>query len=125
MSVSEIGLLGMLKARMRWQQARQEVLSQNIANIDTPGFKPTDLKPPTMPGGGPAGPGGVLRMVMTDPRDLQPAAATDYGETPLVNTSLEDQVMQVGQNATDFRLVSSLYAAGLGLIRTAVGGSGS
>jgi hypothetical protein len=63
-------------------------------------------------------------MVVTDPRDLQPAEGSAYGQTPLVDASLEDQVMQVSQNATDFRLVSSLYIAGLDLIRTAAGGSG-
>jgi flagellar basal-body rod protein FlgB len=118
MAIGNLSLFGMLKARMHWQQARQDVLSQNVANIDTPGFQPTDLKPP---GFGGEGPGGVLRMVETSPLDIHPAEATPFTQTPLQDTSLEDQLMQVSQNATDFRLVSSLYSAGLSLIRTAAG----
>jgi flagellar basal-body rod protein FlgB len=127
MSVGSIGLLSMLKTRMHWQQARQEVLAQDVANIDTPGFQPTDLKPLDFGGTG-LGPGSVLRLVETDPQDLQPvrdpATAAGFADTPMApGTSLEDQLMQVSQNASEFRLVSALYSAGLGLIRTAAGGS--
>ena len=122
--MNDVSLLGMLKARMHWQHARQDVLSQNVANIDTPDFQPTDLKPLSFDGDGPGGPGGVLRMIETDPRDLQPStSAMPFAQMPIDGGSLEDELMQVSDNATNFRLVSSLYSAGLGLIRSAAGGS--
>src|SRR5689334_10428031 len=41
------GLMQALKLRMQYQQSRQKVLSENVANADSPGFRPTDLKPPS------------------------------------------------------------------------------
>ena len=35
----------MLRERMSWLNARQDVLSQNVANADTPGYTARDLKP--------------------------------------------------------------------------------
>ena len=35
----------MLKSKMSWLEARQDVLSQNVANADTPGYAARDLKP--------------------------------------------------------------------------------
>ncbi len=40
-----ISLLSALKSRMGWLSDRQKVVSQNVANASTPGFKPKDLAP--------------------------------------------------------------------------------
>ena len=40
-----ISLLSALKSRMGWLSDRQKVVSQNVANASTPGFKPKDLSP--------------------------------------------------------------------------------
>ncbi len=40
-----ISLLTALRSRMGWLSDRQKVVSQNVANSDTPGFKPKDLAP--------------------------------------------------------------------------------
>ena len=45
MAISDLPLLGMLKTRMRWHQARQGILANNVANADTPNFRPSDLRP--------------------------------------------------------------------------------
>ena len=45
MDLPAIPLLSMLKERMSWLNQRQNVLSQNVANIDTPGYTARDLKP--------------------------------------------------------------------------------
>lgn len=42
--MKSIPLLDALNQRMRWLSARQQVISQNIAHANTPGFKPQDLK---------------------------------------------------------------------------------
>ena len=44
MDLSQITLFALSKKRMDWLNQRQEVLSQNIANADTPGFRAKDLK---------------------------------------------------------------------------------
>ena len=45
MNLPEIPLLSMLKERMGWLNQRQNLLSQNVANADTPGYTARDLKP--------------------------------------------------------------------------------
>ena len=39
MHVPDIPLLSLLRERMSWLNARQSVLSQNIANADLPGYR--------------------------------------------------------------------------------------
>ena len=45
MDLDNLPLFSMVKKRLDWLGQRQEVLSQNIANADTPGFRAKDLKP--------------------------------------------------------------------------------
>ena len=44
MDLPDIPLLSMLKTRMSWLNQRQDVLSQNVSNVDTPGYVARDLK---------------------------------------------------------------------------------
>jgi flagellar basal-body rod protein FlgB len=131
MPITATSLIGMLKARMHWQQAREKVLAEDVANADTPGFRARDLKPLQFAAGG--GPGAVSRLVMTDPRHLQGVGGNavdgdgEQGPFPTTTqasaTSLEDELLKVSNNATDFQLVASLYSEGLSLIRSAAGGN--
>ena len=36
----------MLRQRMQWHQARQQVLAENVANADTPNYQRKDIAPP-------------------------------------------------------------------------------
>jgi len=45
MTPDAIPLLTMLKDRMSYLNQRQKIIAQNVANSDTPGFAPRDLKP--------------------------------------------------------------------------------
>ena len=43
MPISDIPILSMLRERMQWHQARQQVLAENVANADTPNYQASDL----------------------------------------------------------------------------------
>ena len=45
MDLRDLPLLSMLKERMSWLNQRQDTLSQNVANADTPKFTARDIKP--------------------------------------------------------------------------------
>ena len=45
MPINDIPILTMLRERMQWQQARQQVLAENVANADTPDYQAKDLVP--------------------------------------------------------------------------------
>ncbi|TXM83122.1 flagellar basal body rod protein FlgB, partial [Methylobacterium sp. WL122] len=47
MAVTDMPLLGMLRTKMQWHQARQKLLAENVANADMPGFRPRDLAQPS------------------------------------------------------------------------------
>ncbi len=46
MPITDIPILAMLRERMQWQQARQQVLAENVANADTPDYQAKDLVAP-------------------------------------------------------------------------------
>jgi flagellar basal-body rod protein FlgB len=133
MPVSDIPILAMLRTRMEWNQERQRVLANNVANADTPNFKPRDLVPPDLGRTAPAA--GPVALVRTNPMHLgasgagggpQFAAQTPgrYQTRPTGNAvNLEDEMMKVAANQMDYQMVTTLYSRGLGLIKTALGKS--
>ena len=47
MGFTDLPLLSQIKGRLSWLDERQRVVSQNVANADTPGYVARDLKTPT------------------------------------------------------------------------------
>ena len=45
MDPTRTGPIALSEQRIRWLEARQRVLAQNIANADTPNYRPSDLQP--------------------------------------------------------------------------------
>src|ERR1700722_399519 len=78
MSISDIPVLSALRTRMQWHQERQRVLSENVANSDTPNFRPRDLVEPKFDAeGGAVGGAGSLAMMRTSANHIVPAGAPD------------------------------------------------
>ncbi len=48
-------LFDLLSTRQRWLAQREAVLTRNVANADTPSFRPQDLKPQSFEGAGATG----------------------------------------------------------------------
>jgi flagellar basal-body rod protein FlgB len=128
MAITDIPALGVLRTRMQWHQERQRVLAENIANSDTPGFKPRDLVEPTFDRAtAPAG----LTMARTSPAHLSASGAPEtfasntkggYETRPAGNSvSLEDEMQKSATNQMDFAAATSLYSRSLGLLKTAIG----
>ena len=134
MAFSDLPLVGFLKTKMAWHQARQAVLAENVANADMPQYRPFDLKPMSFE---PAPARMALRpaaAARTDAKHLASRAMapeqlsfeTSRGQgweiTPDGNSVvLEEQMMKIAANQFDFQLASSLYSRSLGLIKTALG----
>lgn len=128
MSMTDLPIVSMLKTRMHWHQARQKVLAENVANSTTPGFKPRELADPDM-----AGPKvGGAAMERTSPLHLASSVvatgdATRSGQRfetrPSGNAvNLEDEMLKVAGNQSDYQLAATLYQKSLAMLRTAVGG---
>jgi len=131
MAISNLPIFSMLRTRMHWHQERQRVLSENVANSDTPNFRPRDLAPLTFDKTTPKPPA-ALALLRTDGQHLM-GDAVDGGRGFVVDqkgkfevrpggnaVSLEDQMMKVAANQMDYQAATTLYTRSLGLIKMAL-----
>jgi flagellar basal-body rod protein FlgB len=132
MPISDIPMLSLLRTKMHWHQQRQQLLAQNVANSDSPTYRPVDLVPleasrkhPRLP---------PLALAQTDPAhaggtfDGTPQLGVDphggYEIRPAGNAvNLEDEMMKVAANQMDYEAATTLYTHSLNLIKTALGKS--
>jgi flagellar basal-body rod protein FlgB len=131
MPISAIPLLSMLRTRMHWHQERQRLLAENVANADTPNFKPRDLTPPQFdqPGSSQVAAAALTRTNIAHLAGTTGGAtrfAADgkltYETRPAGNAvSLEDEMLKVAANQMDYQAATALYGRSLGLIKTALG----
>lgn len=132
MPITDIPILTMLRTRLDWAQTRQRVLAENVANADTPDYRPRDLAPLTFDtgtdGAPPLPPVALARTESghMGPLGGEPAYRSErdahYEIRPAGNAvSLEDEMMKVAANQMDYQTVAALYTRSLGLIKTALG----
>lgn len=130
MPITDIPILSMLRTRMQWHQERQRLLAENVANADTPKYRPSDLAPPDFSRAPqPSG----LSLVRTSAAHIaaasagasdrfQPDRKQAFEVRPEGNAvNLEDEMMKVASNQMDYQAATQLYARSLGLIKTAIG----
>jgi flagellar basal-body rod protein FlgB len=130
MDLDKIPLLQTTKKRLAWLSQRQQVLAKNIANADTPDFRPHDLKPFTA--GDPQA-AAALDLKVTRPGHL---AGVDRGDAGFADRAqrkpfetspagnavvLEEQMAKVSETQLDHKLATELYRKHLGMFRMAVG----
>jgi flagellar basal-body rod protein FlgB len=130
MPITDIPILSMLRMRMEWHQARQQVLAENVANADTPNYRRRDIAPPnfeqelTRPS---------VALDLTNPRDIAgDNEGSSGGGDPRFEVrsggnavNHEAEMMKVASNQMDFDAVADLYTRSLALIKLAVGSSSS
>ncbi len=124
MSIGGLPIFDALKARMSWHHARQKVLAENVANADMPRYRPMDVKPPAQVSGG-------LQLARTSTAHIPIGAGTEpngatrqsrFETTPSGNgVNLEDEMLKVAQNNSDYQLAATLYQKSLGMMKIAIG----
>lgn len=132
MGLNNLPIFAIMTKQMAWLTKRQEVLAQNIANADTPDYRPRDLLPlkfrdmlrPSQQRG--------LEMKTTSgahmSQMLRKSAFRDATQKQTYETApdgnavvLEEQLMKVTENQGSFRLVTNLYRKHVNMIRIALG----
>jgi flagellar basal-body rod protein FlgB len=131
MDPKRIGLLDLAEQRLAWADRRQAVLARNIANVNTPGFKPHDLQSfaATLDGAT------VVAPVRTQPNHLAGTTAASapnevvdrtHTQSPDGNAvALDEQLAKVADTDTTHTLVTTIYRTYLGMFNTALGRSSS
>ncbi len=138
MGLDDIPLFAMLRGRLGYLSERQQVIAQNVANSDTPGFAPSDLKPFTLGGPGGQAPLQPVAVAMTSPMHLAglppkgpsgpyKARKNADSETTLDGNSvvLEDEMIKMNETRMNYEAAISFYQKSLGLIRLATKKPGS
>lgn len=142
MAIGDLPIFAMMKQRLHWLTERQQVLAQNVANANTPGYEARDLKqldfgamvdangPRLAPvatnaghiGSPIAGAGLGTGSTLGQARGGEVIKQADFETSPTGNSvTLEDEMVKVAQNQMDYEEVTALYNKGMGLVRIAIG----
>ena len=130
MSAGDVALFALADRRLAWLDQRQGLISQNIANADTPGWQERDLQPfaATLAAAGGLGGGGELGTTRTNPLHLAAAGdppapskrvkpterAPDGNSVPL-----EDEMVKLADTGSDHEFVTNIYKTYLLMFKTA------
>ena len=141
MTTQNIGLFKAIGAKMQYLNARQSVISQNIANADTPNYKPQDLRKVDFGAvldnvsKNNAGATTNVRMKATsaghigagggEERTRSAKQKETYEVAPAGNAVvMEEQLLKAGKNATEYTLMSNLLQKQVGMLKIAIGQNG-
>ena len=129
--MSELSLMNNLESRMQWLSGRQQVLTQNITNADTPGYRAKELAEPsfkTVLNGMAAVPmAQTNKMHLTSGRPSLSSGTATVNRRPTEvyptgnSVNLEDETRKAAQNVMDFQLVSSIYKKEINMLMMASG----
>lgn len=131
MDISSIPLFERITQRMAWLGERTRVLSQNIANADTPGYRPKDVAPLDFDAE-------MRRLDPVQPRrtserhlagTVPPAGEFDvkkakkfYEQAREENAVvIEEQMMKLSETQVTYNMMVNLYRKHIDLFKSAIG----
>ena len=129
MDLSQTTLFQMFEKRFAHTAQRQRILSQNMANLNTPGYNASDLKPLEFKNE--LKRTSDLTPVATSPKHLSGVkgqqafrAESDRNpEDPLISengVALEDQLMKMSEASGMHALVTTLYAKQTDMVKLSI-----
>ena len=133
MDLSDIPLFSMLRGRLGYLNERQKIISENVANADTPNYRPHDLKPFSFEAQVKAAASSAGVQAMTQPGHMQapnarrnlsgskPIRAADSETTMDGNgVVLEEEMMKMTDARMNYDAAIGFYQKSLGMLRTAI-----
>lgn len=133
MAITDIPIFSMLRTRLQYAQERQRVLTENVANADTPNYRARDLKAPKFPAPTEMTTATVSSVSLTRTEGghiaalpgsttFSAEAKNNYEVRPTgTAVNLEDEMMKVAANQMDYQAATALYTRSLGLLKVALG----
>jgi flagellar basal-body rod protein FlgB len=131
MDLPEVPLFAMLRQRMNWLHQRQDVLSENVANADTPNYVARDLKPLDFEQAL-SGAAGKPSLATTNVRHIaltpsragtfEDHEAPDQESSPNGNSvALEAEMVKVSDTQAQFQAAANIYAKAMNMMKVAIG----
>jgi flagellar basal-body rod protein FlgB len=129
----DLTLMAMARKSMDWLSRRQEVLSENIANANTPKYQARDIKPldfskvlqaeqqPVQ--AAVTNPMHIAVPVQSVKYDPQPEKSPDESKPDGNSVLLEEQMEKVGDVKAKYQLAVNLLQKNVKMIETAIGKS--
>lgn len=129
MDLPDMPLLSVLRQKMTWLSQRQDLLSQNVANADTPNYVARDLKPVDFSQALQDSTSSHLMTTNARHIAITPSSAAGFedmaapGEaSPNGNAvSLEQEMIKVSDTQAQFQAATNLYAKAMSMMKTAIG----
>ena len=131
MDMKGVPIFAALRAKMEWLSERQKLLSENIANADTPGYRARDLKPVDFEKL--LKRGGTQDATTTHPMHLKGGADAQRfkfktmdeaaSETnPSGNAvSIESEMVKLGETQMEYETATGIYRKQSQLLKMALG----
>jgi flagellar basal-body rod protein FlgB len=128
----KLPLLSALTEKMKWHQARQSLLAENVANAETPGYRGRDLKAFGFEEHMKSLSTAKIATLATQPNHITVAGtgADGFGARDMNNfeitpegngVTLEDEMMKVASNQLDYQTITAVYTRSLRIIKSALG----
>lgn len=130
MDITKLNLYQMMRANLTYLGERQDVLAQNIANANTPGYVPQDLKPlnfqsvlATVTTGVKVSTTNSKHMTGSQQDGVYERVSNYRSEMkPSGNkVILEDQIMQASKNSVEYQKTTNVYRKMIEMFKTAIG----
>jgi len=133
MDYTSLPLFSLTQMKMRYLSERQSLLAQNIANVDTPGYKAQDVK--TVDFAALVGGMGKLTPTSTGSMPLLPMAPDHFKQINREqtaethpngnNVSLDEEMKNMSLTQSDYGDAVTLYHKNIMMFKTALGLGGS
>ena len=121
----QVGLFSLAQKRLAWADRRQQILAENIANADTPGWQPVDVQPFSS-----GLRNSVTSLVQTSSGDLPgttlEAPSSAVNDFPIARApdgnavSLDVQLTKIADTQTTQQFVTEIYKKYLNMFDTAL-----
>jgi flagellar basal-body rod protein FlgB len=130
---TNIPLFNMMQQKMKYHASRQAVLAQNVANVDTPGYHARELQMPDF-NAALTSHMSAKSMAKTNPMHMGPDGGSKSGFSKIKNREntyelnpignnvvIEEEMMRVAENQSEYQKVLGIYRKSLDMFRIALG----
>lgn len=132
MGLMNLPVFTALTDKMRWHQARQGLLAENVANAETPGYRGRDLAQYNFADRVSNLSTASVTTTATQPTHFSVSSSegSAFGAQRMANfeltpegngVTLEEEMMKVTSNMMDYQAATGLYQKSISIIKTALG----